>query len=88
MANEGQGQPTVKYDSEVDPMPVFVLHGKDRLAIETIKFYRNLCIVNGLYDQMREVEKALDEMYEWVERNPDQMKFPDHEHIGAGDPRS
>ena len=71
------------YDPEVDPMPVFPLKGKDLHTIETVKFYKNLLIMNGEFDQAREVDKALDELYGWSDRNPDQMKLPDHKHVDA-----
>lgn len=66
-------------------MPIFPLKGQDLLTIDTVKFYRGLCIINGLLEQANEVERALDELYDFSERNPGQMKLPDHKHVGVGE---
>lgn len=70
---------TATYDP--DPMPVFVLKGKDRLALDTIHHYKWLCREAGLLDQADEVEKAVDEMVAWRVRNFDRVQFPDHPHV-------
>ena len=64
-------------------MPVFVIKGKDRLALEAIRAYRALCEAHGLTDQAREVGKAHREMREWQRRNPAAMQLPDHPHVPA-----
>jgi hypothetical protein len=37
-----------------------------------------------LYDQAAEVLLAYSEMSRWRERNPDQVKLPDHAHVPVG----
>jgi len=66
-----------------DPMPVFPLRAKDRLALATIEFYRAECEAHGLTEQAREVDAAIDEWVAWQARNLDQMKMPDHKHVLA-----
>lgn len=66
-----------------DPMPVFTIKAKDLLALCAIARYRTECEVNGLFDQAREVEKAMAEFERWQQRNPDLMKMPDHEHVAV-----
>lgn len=65
----------------IEDMPVFVIKGKDMLASQTIAHYRNLCSMYGLDSQAIEVQRALDEMYAWQERNPELMGAPDHPHV-------
>lgn len=64
-----------------DPMPVFTIKAKDRLALEAIRAYRRLCVEHGLTAQAREVGQAMHEMRSWQERNPDRLQLPDHAHI-------
>jgi hypothetical protein len=64
-----------------DPMPVFVIKGKDRLAIDAIVAYGELCLTAGLYDQAYQVGEAVKEIRDWQDRNPDKVKTPDHEHV-------
>lgn len=64
-----------------DPMPVFVIQGKDRLAPQTIAQYARSCEAAGLTEQAREVRKALLEITEWQHRNHDRVKYPDHKHV-------
>ncbi len=64
-----------------DPMPVFTIKGKDRLALDAIKAYRALCEANGLTDQAREVGKAHREMRLWQARNAAAMQLPNHPHV-------
>jgi hypothetical protein len=66
-----------------DPMPVFVIKGKDKLALEAIRAYRRLCEHYGLRTQAREVGKAHREMREWQQRNRAAMQLPDHPHVPA-----
>lgn len=66
-----------------DPMPVFVLKGKDRLALGAISQYSLLCLKAGLIDQAAEVDKAYAEIRAWQGRHPELMKLPDHEHVPA-----
>lgn len=64
-----------------DPMPVFTIKAKDRLALDTIRVYRALCEERGLTVQASEVGKALREIRLWQERNPERLQLPDHRHI-------
>lgn len=66
-----------------DPMPVFVIKAKDYLAIRIIWEYYYACRAARLDDQALQVSSAIDEFAGWRDRNPDQMKFPDHKHVPA-----
>lgn len=61
-----------------DPMPVFVIQGKDRLAREAIEAYFTLCLAQGLTGQAAEVAAAAHKIREWQTRHPDLVKLPDH----------
>jgi hypothetical protein len=67
-----------------DPMPVFVIKGKDRLAPDAIGTYAQLCLDNEMIDQWAEVEHAKAEIVVWQERHPELVKTPDHPHVPAG----
>jgi hypothetical protein len=67
----------------MDPMPVFTIKAKDNFSLGTIAWYRNLCMEHGLVRQAGEVDKAYNEIRDWRERHPDQMKMPDHTHVPA-----
>lgn len=64
-----------------DPMPVFTIKAKDYLALRTVDAYRAFCDELGLDEQAREVELAFAEMDEWRQRNPGEVKLPDHKHV-------
>lgn len=64
-----------------DPMPVFVIKAKDDLAYAVVEHYRDTAASLGLDEQAREVDKALQEIVSWRQRNPDQCKMPDHKHV-------
>jgi hypothetical protein len=66
-----------------DPMPVFTIKAKDKLALRAVDAYRILCERLGLNEQAREVERAYAEMAEWRQRNPGEIKLPDHKHVPA-----
>lgn len=66
-----------------DPMPVFVLKGKDALAPGVVDYYRRECVRHGLAEQAEQVELAFREMAAWQQRNPDKVKLPDHKHVAA-----
>lgn len=66
-----------------DPMPVFVIKGKDRIAPGAVEAYRDLCIEHDLREQAGEVWRAAEEIRRWQERHPDQVRLPDHEHVPA-----
>jgi hypothetical protein len=66
-----------------DPMPVFVIKAKDKLAVQTILCYLDYCDDEDLDDQAREVRKAIAEFEAWQRRHPDAMKLPDHPHVPA-----
>lgn len=70
--------PDVQLAHDADPMPVFVLKGKDALALATITFYREECASHGLVHQAHEVELAWREMIAWQQRHPERVKLPDH----------
>lgn len=64
-----------------DPMPVFTIKAKDRLALDTIHHCYWLCEKAGLTEQAAEVRKAIDEMVGWRVRNHDAVQMPDHLHV-------
>jgi hypothetical protein len=64
-------------------MPVFTIKAKDKLALRAVDAYRVLCEGLGLDEQAREVERAYTEMAEWRQRNPGEIKLPDHKHVPA-----
>ena len=67
------------------PMPVFTIKAKDKLALDTIARYRDLCLRAGLLAQAAEVEEAYEEFMVWQASNPERVKLPDHKHVPAGD---
>jgi hypothetical protein len=71
------------YPAEEDPMPVFVIKGKDQLAPGAVNAYHALCRRRGLHDQAEEVLRARDEIDAWQGRHPDLVKLPDHPHVPA-----
>jgi hypothetical protein len=68
------------------PMPVFILKAKDNLAPKAVAHYAILCRAAGLSDQAEEVRKALAEMVAWRDEHRELCKWPDHEHVPAGEP--
>lgn len=66
-----------------DPMPVFVIKGKDQLALPAVHAYRQLCLDHGLVDQAVQVTRAYAELNGWQRRHPDRVALPDHEHVPA-----
>jgi hypothetical protein len=64
-----------------DPMPRFVIGGKDKLARAAVAEYHNLCLQAGLRDQAAQVFLAMSEIIRWQARNPGHVKLPDHEHV-------
>jgi hypothetical protein len=68
---------------DVDPMPVFVLRGRDGMTIKTLECYREYCADEGLDDQADQVHEAINEITEWQQRNPGLVKLPDHAHVPA-----
>ena len=68
-----------------DDEPVFLIRGRDILAPEAVQAYMNLCKVLCLDEQAGEVDKAIDEIVEWQEANPNLVKDPDHAHVNVGD---
>jgi hypothetical protein len=73
---------------EPDPMPVFAIKAKDNLAASAVAAYIYLLLEEGLMAQAAEAVAALEEIREWRHGNPDQCKWPDHEHVPAGQPGS
>jgi hypothetical protein len=70
------------------PMPVFVIKAKDHLSIETVRAYRDLCVQHGLDAMAASVTEAMEEIAQWRIANPHLCKWPDHEHVPAGEPGS
>jgi len=66
-----------------DPMPVFVIKGKDLLASEALYSYYDLCVANDLSYQAAEVLKARTEMRAWQARHRSEVKLPHHPHEPA-----
>jgi F420-dependent methylenetetrahydromethanopterin dehydrogenase len=71
-----------------EPMPVFILKAKDNLTPWAVANYAILCEAAGLCDQAEEVRKALAEMVNWRDEHREQCKWPDHDHVPAGQPGS
>lgn len=71
------------YPAPDDPMPVFVVKGKDRLAPSAVDAYFTLCLAQGLGTQAAEVADAAREIREWQSRHPELVKIPDHKHVPA-----
>lgn len=69
-----------------DPMPVFTLKAKDKLALLAVQHYELLCRERGLDDQADEVVKAIDEMAEWRHRHRSLVRLSDHPHVPATQP--
>jgi len=65
----------------IDPMPVFTIKAKDKLAVAAIYAYRDLCFKHGLGPQALEVEKAIAEMRDWRRHNRGHVAMPDHQHV-------
>jgi hypothetical protein len=68
-------------------MPVFVLKGKDALALATIAAYRQECFDSRLFEQAQQVNLAYREMASWQNRHRDLIKLPDHKHVPVGETR-
>lgn len=66
-----------------DPMPLFVLKGKDLCAPDAIGAYQNACVARGLLDQGGQVRLAAREFTGWQTRHPELTKLPDHPHVPA-----
>ena len=66
-----------------DPMPVFTIKAKDRLAVSAVHAYQKLCMAYGIREQAAEVGKALAEILDWRRRHPQLIKLPDHVHVLA-----
>lgn len=66
-----------------DPMPAFVIKGKDQLAPHAVLAYARLCHQAGLNDQAEQVMDAEQEITDWQERHPELVKEPDHQHVPA-----
>lgn len=64
--------------------PVFVVRGKDALALEAVTAYHTACCQAGLLDQAVEVTKAIVEIVRWQRDNQSKVKLPDHVHAPAG----
>jgi hypothetical protein len=67
-----------------EPMPVFVIKAKDRLAAAAVEGYQRMCENAGLTEQASEVAKAVQEIRTWQQRHPERLQFPDHPHVPAG----
>ena len=68
---------------ESDPMPVFVIKGKDKLAPRAVDAYAQLCDTLGLDEQRRPVDLGAEEIRGWQQRHPGLVKLPDHPHVPA-----
>lgn len=64
-------------DSERDGIPIFVLTAKDRLALDTIIAYREMCAKACTPEHFQGVEKRIDDFYKWRIKNEGKMKMPD-----------
>src|SRR5436190_14751506 len=58
--------------------PQFVLRGQDRMALGTVRHYRELCDVRGVSNEHRDgVDEAISDFESFRVDNPDRMKDPD-----------
>jgi rubrerythrin len=62
-------------DSEA--MPTFVIEAKDRLALETMAYYSELCDRHGLAERSEQAHHAYRQMAEWRVGHRDQCEDPD-----------
>lgn len=69
-------------------MPVFAIKARDNLAVDAVRYYRELCYQYGLREQGDQVDLALREIQTWRVNHPDECKWPDHAHVRAGEPGS
>jgi hypothetical protein len=83
-ARAGQPAQTPTVQAPLDPMPVFVIKGKDRLAPDAVAAYSDLCLAGELDEQWAEVQAALAEIICWQRRHPGLVETPDHKHVPAG----
>jgi hypothetical protein len=58
-------------------MSTFVIEAKDRLALETMAYYSELCDRHGLAERSEQAHRAYRQMAEWRVAHPDQCEDPD-----------
>lgn len=57
--------------------PVFILRGRDHLALRLLDFYRNLCYADNCTDyHMDLLNKTIRDFINFGQNNPDKMKQP------------
>ncbi len=71
-----------------DDEPVFIIRGKDKIAVTIIREYMKECARLGLMAQADEVEKAMQEMMGWQTSNRDSLVWPAHVHRSIDPGRS
>jgi len=60
-----------------DDEPVFILRGRDRLAIETLLYYRSAAIGDGCTDYLLDsVSNMIKEFEKFAAEQPNKMKQP------------
>ncbi len=64
-------------DSAYNNIPIFVLTAKDKMAVETLIAYRDLCAADCSTEHFQGIEKRINEFTNWEVDNPDKMKIPD-----------
>lgn len=67
-----------KFPQIPDEEPVFILRGKDRLAIQAVKYWMGLAEEAGVNKgKMIRVREHLDAMQDFAHKYPERMKTPD-----------
>lgn len=69
--------------ADPDPEPRFTIRSKDQLAVDTVNYYRHLCVQRGLTEQAGQVGLAREEISGWQRRHPDRVQLPGHVHVPA-----
>jgi hypothetical protein len=61
-----------------DDEPVFILLGRDKLALQTVAFYRDTAIQNGVNrDKIDRVIQHIRNMIEFRDEHSERIKLPD-----------
>jgi len=57
--------------------PWFALRAKDKLSVDVVMHYADLCETAGLFDHAKNVRLAAMQMINWRSDNQDKVKWPD-----------
>jgi hypothetical protein len=71
------GKVTFEHGSIGDDEPVFVLRGRDQLAMLAIAQYGHLCqAANTTDDHLGAIQEALDQFAEWTQEHIEELRKP------------